>query len=290
MRSPFDPLAPTGTRTALQAPRLALASCVRGHVHRSTLGVGLDERQRLNHFPPTLLVTLSWLVQGEAVLVRRGPDAVHEPVPQVCVIGPHTVPCSSFNPGPALGYLVSFTPEAFARLTGVDVAALVNRIVPVRQVLGSDWRAMAQSVLAAPGDAQRVQTLEDFVEPRWRALAPQALSAARRYRDWTENLLLRAATTGVGSSLRQMERRVKQWAGLPARELRRVARGEECFYQVRDAFEAGGVQWAEAAVEGGYADQAHLCREVRRMTGLSPAALLQAVAEDEAYWPYRLRD
>lgn len=290
MRSPFDPQVPTGTRTAMQAPRLALASCVRGHVHRSTLGVALDEHQRLNHFPPTLLVTLSWLVQGESVLVRRGADAVHEPVPQVCVIGPHTLPCTSYNPGPALGYMMSFTPQAFGRLVGVEPANLVNRILPAQQVLDADWLAMAQAVLAADEDARRVQTLEDFVEPRWRALGPDAAGGARRYADWAENLVLRASLTGMGSSLRQMERRVKQWAGVPARELRRFTRAEDCFYQVRDAFEAGGVQWADAAAEGGYADQAHLCREVRRMTGMSPAALLQAVAEDEAYWPYRLRD
>lgn len=290
MHSLFDPLVPNGTDTQLLPPRLALAACLRGHVYRSTVGVALCDRQRLNHFPPSLLVTVSWLLQGESTLLRRGEEVCNDAVPRVCVIGPHTVPCTSFNPGPAVGYMVGFTPLAFATLTGVDVAALHNRIVPAHAVLDPQWRAMAQAVLCAPDMAHGLRTLEDFLEPRWRAVVGSATGGARRYRDWAENLVLRASLCGVGKSLRQIERRVKQWAGVPARDLQRLMRAEECFYQVREAFEAGQVQWADAALEGGYTDQAHLCRAVRRMTGMSPAALLQAIAVEEAYWPYRLRD
>ena len=98
-----------------------------------------------------------------------------------------------------------------------------------------------------------------------------------------------AANSGVGKSLRQAERRIKQWAGLPLRDLRRVARGEDMFYRARAVPAADDPNWAELAVDGGYADQSHLCRETRRITGLSPNELKKAIDdEEESFWMYRI--
>ena len=39
----------------------------------------------------------------------------------------------------------------------------------------------------------------------------------------------------------------------------------------------------------GYADQAHLCRDVRRFTGYAPRELQAGTARDDpAFWPYRV--
>ena len=45
---------------------------------------------------------------------------------------------------------------------------------------------------------------------------------------------------------------------------------------------------ADIAADEGYADQSHLCRVSRRITGFSPEALRVRIAEDEAFWAYRL--
>jgi AraC-like DNA-binding protein len=47
------------------------------------------------------------------------------------------------------------------------------------------------------------------------------------------------------------------------------------------------VNWANVAAEAGYADQSHLCRELRRYTGLSPQQLWRGMPNDEALWVYR---
>ncbi len=94
---------------------------------------------------------------------------------------------------------------------------------------------------------------------------------------------------GHGRSLRQVERRIKQWSGQSLRALRRISRAEDTFFQVRQEFEDDGqVLWAALAQDTGYADQAHLCRETRRVTGFSPEELLQRIHGDEAFWPYRI--
>jgi AraC-like DNA-binding protein len=88
--------------------------------------------------------------------------------------------------------------------------------------------------------------------------------------------------------VRNVERRIKAWAGLPMRRLRRMQRSEESFFQARDAVLNGSVSWAELAARAGYADQAHLCRETREITGHTPAELARVSDDDESYWIYRL--
>jgi len=83
-------------------------------------------------------------------------------------------------------------------------------------------------------------------------------------------------------------RRIKAWAGQPLRSLRRLSRVEQSVVEARVAGEIGPVPWAQVAASGGFADQAHLCREVREVTGHSPAELARKTHTDESYWVYRI--
>ena len=232
------------------------------------------------------------MLEGESYFIRGGDEELCEPVPPLSFGGPQTVPCVSVNPGPARAFMLGLLPQAFQALTGVDIAALVNRLVPVDVVLDEPWQAMVRAVRDAPDDHARVQVIEAFLEPRWRALRPLVVPRSQRYQHWVEGLALKAGTSGVGKSLRQAERRIKQWAGLPLRELRRFGRAEESFFIARagqlSGSSARGPDWAAVAVDAGYSDQSHLCRETRRVTGLSPNELNRAIEEDESFWVYRI--
>lgn len=119
----------------------------------------------------------------------------------------------------------------------------------------------------------RLAPLEDVLDADWQAMA-QAVAT-------------RAAVSGVGRSLRQAERRIKGWTGLPLRELRGLGRAEQAFFRtLADA--DGPVRWAEVAADTGYADQSHLCRETRRVTGFPPDELLRRIQGDEGFWIYRV--
>jgi AraC-like DNA-binding protein len=98
----------------------------------------------------------------------------------------------------------------------------------------------------------------------------------------------RAATSGPGRSLRQLERRIKRHTGLPMRELRVLSRAEQAFFEARSAQDQARLSWTDVASDVGYADQSHLCRETRRVTGFTPEDLRRRIAEDEAFWAYRL--
>ena len=281
----------------LWLPRATLTACVRAVMVRSTVGHQLSDVQRLNHFPATPLCSLSWWFVGhsETVLcdpgdMDKGHYSLREPLPGRWVLaGPQTRPQSSWCPGPVHGMMVMLMPDALHLLTGLSPADLTDRFVDARQVLPNDWRVLGDTVQQLPDDASRLAFLEEFLEPRWQACRPGPSPQVQRYADWALYLAQRAAVSAPGRSLRQLERRIKRWAGLPLRELRGFGRAEQAFFDAAAAEAArGNVNWAEVAAGAGFADQPHLCRVTRRITGFAPQALHQGILRDEAFWAYRL--
>jgi AraC-like DNA-binding protein len=147
---------------------------------------------------------------------------------------------------------------------------------------------MANDVLMADDDGIRIQILETFLMARWDACRDQLPKPVPRHHDWVIDLATRAALTGAGKSTRQLERRVKRWSGQSLQRLRGLARAETAFFEVRNALETDMLTWAEVAFNTGFSDQAHMCREVRRITGYSPEEFKQAMATEESFWLYRL--
>ena len=74
----------------------------------------------------------------------------------------------------------------------------------------------------------------------------------------------------TGLSARQLHRRCLPLFGYGPRRLARVLRLGRALEAARQ-----GTSLAQVAANCGYADQAHLSREVRALAGMTPAALLQ---------------
>jgi AraC-like DNA-binding protein len=185
--------------------------------------------------------------------------------------------------------VVMLMPDALHLLTGLEPSALTDRLVDAASVLPPDWLAMCAAVQDLPDDERRVAYLEDFLEPRWRACRPALPLAVQRHADWAIYLTQYAATSAVGRSLRQLERRIKRWAGLPLRELRGFGRAERAFFEAVEADLAqADVKWVDVAAAAGFADQSHLSRVTRRITGYAPQALYEGMQQHEAFWIYRL--
>jgi AraC-like DNA-binding protein len=181
---------------------------------------------------------------------------------------------------------VLFFPEALQALTGIDMGATVDNWLTLDMLFDEAWQSMAQQVLQAPGDQERIALLENFLEPRWLAARPE--SAAGSARDWLRRMAVRAAGSEWNRSVRSAERRIKAWAGQPMRALRRLDRIERSYFDAMAALDEGTVSWAEVAAQGGYSDQAHMVREIRDLTGMTPAQFARARFEDESLWLYRI--
>jgi AraC-like DNA-binding protein len=150
---------------------------------------------------------------------------------------------------------------------------------------------MALDVLHAPDDEDRVRRIEKFLEPRWHAARSRNRAAswgpAQRHGEWSRAAISRAHIFSEGRSTRQLERQMRTMTGWSARALRGLARAEDALLLAAHSTQPR-VNWARIAAEAGYADQSHLCRELRRYTGFSPQQLWRCVPNEEDLWVYKV--
>lgn len=283
-------LAPLHGASRLWLPPLRLAGCVRAVLLRDTRGQVPDDTTYATYWPASPYCSLHLLFSGDGEwLTTPGfvPPSDGYRFRPCMLSGPFKGPTHMHARGPAHGLIVMFMLDAFQALTGIAPEALQNRCDDARDWLPADWAPLLTAMALAPDDTARLAALEAFVTPRWQALRPER-TLGLRLSDWVEALAVRAATSSAGRSLRQLERRVKAWAGLPLRELRAASRAEAAFLQVAATQHDPGFDWAGVAADAGYADQSHLCRETRRLTGFSPEDLRRRIETDEAFWAYRV--
>jgi hypothetical protein len=249
----------------------------------------LSESQRRNHFPASSYCTITWYLHGQALLLQQGETELRITLPGPIVFGgPRPEPVVTFNPGKVEFFMLVLLPEALHALTGLDIAAHTNRSSCFEQVFEDDWQDLAQAVLKASDDAERMELIEQFLEPRWGTARSRGGVGANWLRDYATGVALRITTASWTRSLRQLERQVKAWSGLSLQRLRGTRRAEQRYLAARNAVRTEGTSWADVAVDTGYADQAHFCRETRKMTGLTPNELKRRLMNEEGYWMYRI--
>ncbi|MFJ8812788.1 AraC family transcriptional regulator [Amycolatopsis thermoflava] len=148
-------------------------------------------------------------------------------------------------------------------LLGTSIADLPPGATPLRD-LWPEVRADRFAACATP--AQALAQLEDLVGGR--AVEPDpVVSAAVAL---LSGARVPALAAGARTSERVLRRRFTHEVGMSPKRLQRVLRFQ--------AFLTGLTQatpLATAAAEHGYADQSHLGRETRRLTGSSPAELVR---------------
>lgn len=276
-------------RSRLLLPSPALAACIFAGAERDTRGSVLSEADRFNYYPATPMTVISWIFEGTLHMVEaRRPDGgtvLGPALPRLVLSGPQSRPVASWSPGSVHALSVAFLPEAMGRLLGTRIDPFVDRILPLEQVASGALLAACESLFAADGPAL-LPRLENSLLPLWRG--PAAGSGAPLMGDWIRSLLVRAAFSKAGSGVRQLQRRVKSWTGQSHRDLQLFARVEEVMVRAGEHRRQTALDLAGLACGAGFADQSHMGREVRRVTGLSPARLDRLIAGSEAFWFYRL--
>ncbi|MCH7343367.1 helix-turn-helix domain-containing protein [Pelomonas sp. CA6] len=275
---------------ALWMPDAELAPCLRAGVMRDTRALGeLPLAQRINRFPAHPYCGITWLLEGDGVLTRCGGQDCQRRLPRVFLSGPQRHPVQSLNLGPLHSFFLVFQPAGLARLFGLEPEHYRDRHVALDEVpeLARALQPLHERILAAPDDAARWRASLDWLRPLWRERCAGEPDRLGTVLAGIGQLGVRAAAAWMGWSERHLQRRGRALTGLRPAELRRLQRAETAVRAALLAEQAGG--WAGVAAQHGYADQAHLGREVKAIAGHSPDALRRAVHSDDAsWWVYRL--
>jgi AraC-like DNA-binding protein len=187
--------------------------------------------------------------------------------------------------------MACFTADAAQALFELDLSLIQDRFVPVDQVLGGEW-APLWSALFASRDTDLLTVLERYLGERWQNLQGRASaqpSLCQLGRHWVERLAWQAREWQRVHSPRHVERRIKSFSGRSLREWQSLVRTEGLFFAARERYESGQpFDWAALAQDQGFADQAHMSRATKRITGFSPTEFSQRFIKDESFWMYRL--
>ncbi|CAD5372708.1 AraC family transcriptional regulator [Rubrivivax sp. A210] len=272
----------------------ALQGAVVAVVCRDTRGLALSAAQRITHFPASPLLGLSWFQSTTSGLLARDAGTPRwQPFgAELVVSGSQSEPTTCWSPNEGRGGIVCFSADTARRLFGLDPAAVHDRFVDARTTLDASWTPLLEALLAAPDDAATLAALQQHIAPRWQALQgrPGVTPSLRQFgRHWVERLALQAHDWRRTLSPRQVERRVKAYSGRSLRDWNGLVRTEGVFFAARERHEAGlPYDWAALAAEEGFADQSHLVRATRRVSGFAPGEFAERFVHDESFWLYRL--
>lgn len=236
--------------------------------------------------PPALeaLVACVWVSHDRSVRVL--PDACVDVVfsdGRLVVAGPATVvDVAAATPGrPRIG--VRFRVGAAGAALGLPVGELRDRGVGLAELWG---RPSARAIEDRVG---RAATLADGLLALIGGLAPRLPAPERADHEVRRAVLalnradaspdVAVLARAVALSERQLRRRFEAAVGYGPATLARILRFQR-FLRLANAPTPTPTapSLARLAADAGYADQAHLAREVRRLAGLPPSALLAAGA------------
>jgi len=230
----------------------------------------LNETDTYREFaPPAHLrdsIACFWMRRGDGGTVRVLPDACSDLVWRsgagAMLAGPDTGPAFSLTQAGQLIVGARFLPGAGGPALGLPLEEVRDRRIPLadlgldpRDRLAGDLEPL-DALAAMSAVAARMATA-DGPDRAVQAGAVRLLDPGQRVDRLADDL---------GLSERQLRRRFRAAVGYGPKTLQRVLR-------LRRFLRGDRADLGRAALDAGYADQSHLTRECRRLTGLSPARL-----------------
>ncbi len=175
---------------------------------------------------------------------------------------------------------IRFQPGAAARWLNLSMAEITSETVALSDLWGADGRELHERLSETGSTAEGLALLQDFLTRRTAKVttpsddmrhAFEHLSRKGNERPQTIETLARA----LGYGERTLRRRCLDHFGYGPKTLGRILR----FQRFLSLLKTNQPQpMALLALEAGYTDQAHMCREVQGLAGLPPAEIRQQLA------------
>jgi AraC-like DNA-binding protein len=222
--------------------------------------------------PPELrdLVACTWERQADEERVQRViPDGCVDLIwfgdRELLIAGADTGPRQVGVPGGSHTSAIRLRPGAAGAVLGLPASEVRDLLFPAASVWGGQATALEES-LAEAGPQLRLELLSAAVAGR--GVEPDRLVVAAARHLAAAGSRVGEVASELGVSERQLHRRTLAAVGYGPKMLARVAR-------LRKLVALDGQPLAWRALEAGYASQAHMTDEVRRLTGLTPVRFLE---------------
>ena len=235
--------------------------------------VGFDEflprAQTRRQFPEPFVVLI--IEFGPPLLVTLGADerrmARHE-LGFVAGLGDEFA--DTEHEGRQRGVQVDLSATGARRLFGIPLSQIAGQIVSLRALLPVDDRNLAEQLDASADWVSRLDLVEGLLARR---ILGARVDTARV--DWAVARIeacgglldVASLARDSGCSRKHLIALFHDQVGVTPKLLSSLVRFERV---MREARASRWMRWADLALAHGYYDQAHLAREVRRFTGLTP--------------------
>jgi AraC-like DNA-binding protein len=172
---------------------------------------------------------------------------------------------------------VRLRPGAASAALGLPASELADRDTPLRDLWGPAADALSTRIVERPSSAARLTTAAAMLAGRFAEAGPPypMIAAATCWLARHPEGRVADLARLLEVSERRLHRRFTAAVGYGPKTLQRVLRLQRLLAL---AGRSPGASLAALAAEAGYADQAHMSRELRRLTGRSPGALLRGCA------------
>ncbi len=192
------------------------------------------------------------------------------------VVGPWTVPLLAQLPAGSSITGARLHPGRASCLLGMPASELLNQTMPMAAVKGAMRNIRLEKVIEQPNATARRSVLGQLLLPSLEHSAPfdQTVLAGIRWLSRRPHGRIEQLSRWIGISERQLHRRFSAAIGYGPKTFQSVMRFQRL---LKTAREKGAEQsLADLAASVGYADQAHMTREVHRLANLRPTILLRS--------------
>ena len=211
-----------------------------------------------------------------APLSEVRPDGSRRRHPRLAVYGAGPTSASYEWPADTDAVIARIRPGAAKLFLSRPCSEYLDRVLPLEDDWGDDALRMEERLEGMRSPLRRVLVLEEFLMKRMAASEERPAAVAecmRQIMAGRGNTPVSAVVDSVGLSQRMMQRHFDRWVGMGIKLASRITRFSTFAASLKGLPE---VDWAGAASDAGYADQAHMIRDFREFLRMTPTQYLAA--------------
>ncbi|TDP74522.1 helix-turn-helix domain-containing protein [Roseateles toxinivorans] len=210
-------------------------------------------------------------------------------LPRAFVTGPFTAPLSTRAQAPLRSLSIVLQPWLLSHWFGLQPARMVNALqdLEAREAAQLLQPRTLSSLLASVDQPELLTAALMALAVRSDPFEIEAAEAARLVCAMAHGRSVSLAAEQAGLSERHFMRRFEALIGLNPVAWRRIKRFESALAQIANE-PASRSQLGQIAIESGYADQSHMTREFRTITGATPSGLRSGIRADApGLWAFK---